>query len=81
MDMDIWYALCILAFIVSIFASISVKMTFGKYNKIRTRGGRTAAQIAREILDDNGLNYVQIVEYPGDLSDHYDPRNQTEIGR
>ncbi|MDR0222154.1 MAG: zinc metallopeptidase [Oscillospiraceae bacterium] len=75
--MNIWYILCIAAIIVSVFASVSVKATFGKYNGIRTRGGRSAAEIAREILDDNGLYHVKIVECPGDLSDHYDPRNQT----
>jgi len=63
--------------IIPIIASGMVKATFAKYNKAPTQGGRTAAQVAREILDENGLNHVQIIKTPGTLSDHYDPRTET----
>ena len=74
---DIWFVLCILAFILSAIASILVKSTFAKYNRVKTCGGRTAAQIAREMLDDNGLHHVRVVKHRGSLTDHYDPRTQT----
>ncbi len=34
------------------------------------------AQVARKILDDNGLYHVSIEETRGTLSDHYDPRKK-----
>ena len=70
-----WWFL--VALILPLIATLAVKGTFAKYNKIRTLGGRTAAQIAREMLDDNGLGHIPIVRHPGNLSDHYDPRSQT----
>jgi len=54
-----------------------VKVTFNKYNKFRTQGGRTAAEIAREALDENGLFQVAVTECAGELTDHYDPRTET----
>jgi len=72
--MDYLWFLIILA---PLAAAGLVKATFAKYNKVQTRGGRNAADIAREILDANGLHHVQVVEHPGNLTDHYDPRSQT----
>jgi hypothetical protein len=37
----------------------------------------TGAQVARRILDANGLQEVPIEETPGSLSDHYDPRSRS----
>ena len=42
-----------------------------------TEGGRTAAEVARMILDKNGLYDVDIECVKGDLTDHYDPRSNT----
>ncbi len=39
--------------------------------------GMTGAQVAREILDSNGLYDVAVQETNGFLSDHYDPRTRT----
>ena len=71
-----WLALCLGALLLSLIATIVVKATFSKYNKMQTMGGKTAAEIAREMLDDNGLYNVQIIRQAGSLTDHYDPRTQ-----
>lgn len=39
--------------------------------------GLTGAQVARQILDTNGLHNVTVEETQGFLSDHYDPRTRT----
>lgn len=75
--MDFWTYMCIIAFMFSIIASIAVKITFSKYNKVSAVSGRTAAEVARDILDRHGLYGVQIVQGAGTLTDHYDPRNDT----
>ena len=73
----ILYLLLIAAFIFSIFASINVKGTFRKYNKMPSSRGVSAADIARQILDSNGLYNVQVTRVSGELTDHYDPRTNT----
>lgn len=58
-----------------IIASINVKTTFNKYAKIPNSRGLTGAQVARKILDANGLYNIRIEHISGNLSDHYDPRD------
>ena len=36
----------------------------------------TGAEVARLILDQNGLQNVQVVESQGFLTDHYNPLNE-----
>lgn len=64
-------------FIWMIFASISVRSTYSKYNNFPSACGMSAQQAARKILDINGLFDVQIAKCNGMLTDHYDPRNNT----
>ncbi len=59
--------------ILSIVASIKVKTTFTKYSRVPNTSGMTGADVARRILDRNGLSQVQVTETGGFLSDHYDP--------
>lgn len=68
------YLLLIAAFIFSIFTSVNVKSTFKKYNRMPSSRGVSAATIARQILDSNGLYNVQVTRVSGELTDHYDPR-------
>ena len=68
------YFLCILAFIFALICSLTVKTTFNKYNRIGSRRGITAAEVARMILDRNGLYNVQVERISGNLTDNYNPR-------
>lgn len=67
------YPLFIVAILISAYAQFKVSTTFRKYSRVATASGRTAAQVAREILDRNGLRNVGIERVGGHLSDHYDP--------
>lgn len=60
--------------IVPIIAEINVTHTFKKYNMVRNERGLTSDQVARMILDSNGLYDTKIEYVKGKLSDHYDPR-------
>ena len=53
---DPTYVLVIIAFLLTLFASMGVKSTFSKYNNVRSSRGITAASAARQILDANGLH-------------------------
>ena len=65
----------LLMLILPIIAQINVTSTFNKYSKVRSSRGLTADQVARQILDSNGLYNVRIELVSGKLSDHYDPRD------
>jgi uncharacterized protein len=61
------------ALLLGLWAQFKVQGAFNKYSKVRTYVGLTGAEVARRILDTNGLNNVQVEETGGMLSDHYDP--------
>ena len=73
-----WTYLMVLAgAILSLIASAKVNSTFQKYAKVRSMSGLTGAQVARRILDRNGLTDVPVEYVRGNLSDHYDPTTRT----
>ena len=63
--------------IIPIWAQIRVKRTYKKYSKVSSSSQMRGAEVARRILDENGLYNVNIEEVRGILSDHYDPRSKT----
>ena len=72
-----FFCFIIPALILGVVAQAVVKSKFNKYAKVRTMRGLTGAQVARQILDTNGLYDVSVEETQGFLSDHYDPRSRT----
>ena len=62
------------AMIFAIWASANVSSTFDKYSKVKNRRGMTGAEAARRILNANGLHHIRIEHIPGNLNDHFDPR-------
>jgi Zn-dependent membrane protease YugP len=68
------YFASIIAMVLAVWAQIKVSTTFNKYSKVATATQRTADEVARMILDNNGLQNVRIERVRGTLSDHYDPR-------
>lgn len=59
--------------IVPLMADIKVKMNYNTYSKQKNSLNLTGNEVARKILDNNGLNYVDIVQTKGSLTDHYNP--------
>ena len=59
--------------ILPIVAQVNVTSTFKKYSKVRNSRGLTADQVARQILDSNGLFYIRVEHVSGNLTDHFDP--------
>ncbi len=70
------YFLFILSIFFGIWAQIKVSSTFNKFSSVSTYG-RTASEVARYILDKNGLNSVRVERVRGNLTDHFDPRTNT----
>lgn len=59
-----------------LWAQSKVRGNYNKYSKVRNDAGLTGAQVARRMLDSNGLQNVGVEAIPGELSDHYDPRTR-----
>ncbi|MBC2578975.1 zinc metallopeptidase [Clostridium sp. DJ247] len=74
---DSTFIILIPALIVSAWAQFKISSTFDKYSRYSSRNGYTGAQVARMLLDSNGLYDVPVELIPGKLTDHYDPRNKT----
>ena len=74
---NILYVAMVIAMVIAVLAQIKVSTTFKKYSKVATATGRTADEVARMILDNNGLHDVKIERVRGTLTDHYDPRSNT----
>ena len=62
------------ALLIAMWAQFNVNSTFNKFKTVNNRHGYTAHEVARKILDMNGLTYVKIERVAGHLSDHFDPR-------
>ncbi|KZE38045.1 Zn-dependent protease [Bhargavaea cecembensis] len=60
-----------------LYSQFKVKSTYNKYARVRSTSGMTGAEVARMILDRNGLDNVKVVETQGVLSDHYNPLTKT----
>jgi uncharacterized protein len=64
------------ALLLGLWAQFKVKSAYNKYSKIRSYIGLSGAEVARRILDNNGLQDVPVEETQGILSDNYDPRRK-----
>lgn len=73
---DIYYILLVLpAMLFSLWASARVNSTFKRYSQMRNSRGMTGADAARAVLAANGVTGVRIERVAGNLTDHYDPRD------
>lgn len=72
----LWLVFALPGIVIGLWAQSRVKGAFNKYSKVQTMRHVTGSQVARALLDSQGLYDVAIEETKGFLSDHYDPRNK-----
>ncbi len=60
----------------AMWAQWKVKSTFEKYSRVRAANGLTGRDMARRIMNSNGVTGVEVEPVGGVLSDHYDPRSR-----
>ncbi len=75
-EIMIYYGLAILGFIVVLWAQFNINSSYKKYKEVKIKTGLSGQEVARKILDANGLNNIHIVETKGELTDHYDPKRK-----
>jgi Zn-dependent membrane protease YugP len=61
------------ALIITIYAQCKINSSYSKYKKKKASKNVTGLDVARQILDKNGLSNVYVVATNGELTDHYDP--------
>ena len=74
---DSTYLLVIAALVLALIAQGMVRSAYNKYQKVPTQRGMPAAQVAADMLRQNGNDAVSVQATQGTLTDHYDPRNET----
>ena len=74
---DSTYILVLIGVAICLLASSRVNSVFRRYSGVRSRSGLTGREAAERILRANGIYDVTVRHIPGNLTDHYDPRNKT----
>jgi Zn-dependent membrane protease YugP len=63
--------------LVSWLVSNKLKKKFAYYSKVQLHNGMSGKEIAEKMLSDNGIRDVEVISVPGQLTDHYNPKNKT----
>ncbi|MGH2614354.1 MAG: zinc metallopeptidase [Thermomicrobiales bacterium] len=72
-----YFVFLIPGLLLMLWAQSRVRGSYAKFSKVRNAVNMTGAQVARRILDANGLNDVPVERTRGELTDHYDPRTRS----
>lgn len=72
-----YYVLAGAIFLVSSYVSNKLKSKFKHYSKVHLRNGMSGKEIAEKMLADHGIYDVEVISTPGQLTDHYNPKNKT----
>lgn len=72
----LWILLMLVSTGIGLATQGYINSTFRKWSQVQLHTGMNGAEVARRILDMNGLQSVPVNAVPGNLSDHYDPRHR-----
>jgi uncharacterized protein len=63
--------------LMSWLVSSRLKSKFEFYSKLHLQNGMSGAEIAEKMLADHGIRDVRVISTPGQLTDHYNPKDKT----
>ena len=72
----LFWVLVLPGLLLGTYAQWRIKANVAKYSQVSTKDGVTGAEVARRLLDSQGLQDVKVEATPGMLTDHYDPRTK-----
>ncbi len=72
-----YWTLFIVLMILGVVIQSTLQSKFTKYSKIPVRNGMSGAEIARKMMEDNGIYDVRVECIDGQLTDHYNPITKT----
>ncbi|MDF1541601.1 MAG: zinc metallopeptidase [Anaerosomatales bacterium] len=64
----------IIAVVLGLATQGFVNASYRRYSQVALATGKSGAEVARYMLDSEGLGHVGIEMVPGHLTDHYDPK-------
>jgi len=71
--MLIWILLIIVPMLFGLYAQTRVRSAYNKNVRIASRGRITGREAAEAVMRSAGVQGVEIIKVPGELTDHYDP--------
>lgn len=74
--MLIWIILIIIPLLFGLYAQMKIRSAYAKNVEIPSRGRIRGVEAAQAVMQSAGITDVEIIEVPGELSDHYDPINK-----
>jgi len=73
----LYFVFALPALLLAFYAQFKVKNAYARYTQVANSRGLTGLDAARIILGPEGLHDVTIKGVPGELTDHYDPRDKS----
>ena len=67
------FILYIIIIIIPLIAQLRINSSYNKYKKVKLNKKISGFEVAKKILEANGLGDIYVVETGGNLTDHYDP--------
>ncbi len=71
-----WFIFALPAMLFAMWAQWQVKSAFNKWSQVPTANRVNGLDVARTLMQNEGLSHVQVERIPGMLTDHYDPRGK-----
>lgn len=68
--------LAFIGFVIVFVAQLRIHSAYGRSKTIKSKKELSGQEVARMILDKNGLENIHVVETKGMLTDHYDPNRK-----
>ena len=62
--------------LLTVWSQWKLRSTYAKYSQVESTSGLTGSEVARHILNREGLAQVPVEEVEGELTDHYDPQSR-----
>ncbi len=65
------------ALLLGMIAQFYVTSRYNSWSKVPNKAGMTGTQVAQRLMEQYGMYNLTLKGTPGQLTDHYDPRNKT----
>ncbi len=72
-----YFVFALPAMFFAMWAQYKVKSAYGRYSKVRTMQNISGLETARILMRNEGLDYLQVNQVPGDLTDFYNPADKS----
>ena len=73
----LYFVFALPGLLLALWAQWKVRSAFNTYSRVPTRRLVNGIETAKVLMRNNGLTHVGIQGTPGQLTDHYDPRDKT----